>query len=93
MGKFEKLIVKLLSGASDRSFDFNDLLKIVTEAGFDLRISGSHHILTKAGVVEIINLQPNGRHAKPYQVKQVRELIVKYKLYTSIKTDENGDAE
>ena len=32
------------------------------------------------GFDEIINIQPNGSKAKAYQVKQVREIIVKYKL-------------
>lgn len=31
-------------------------------------------------VEEIINLQPNGNKAKPYQVKQVRHIILKYQL-------------
>jgi len=30
--------------------------------------------------VEILNLQPKGHHAKAYQVKQVRGVIVKYRL-------------
>ena len=30
--------------------------------------------------MEIINLQPIGNKAKAYQVKQVRNLIVKYKF-------------
>jgi hypothetical protein len=48
--------------------------------GFDERIRGSHHIFTKSGVEEILNLQPLGRQAKTYQVKQVRAVIVKYRL-------------
>jgi len=47
---------------------------------FKSRIKGSHHIFYKEGVEEIINLQPDGNKAKPYQVKQVRNLILKYKL-------------
>jgi hypothetical protein len=31
-------------------------------------------------VVEILNIQPKQGKAKPYQVKQVREIIVRYKL-------------
>ena len=31
-------------------------------------------------VVEIVNLQGRGGHAKPYQVRQVRQLILKYRL-------------
>ncbi|MPZ12694.1 MAG: type II toxin-antitoxin system HicA family toxin, partial [Kiloniellaceae bacterium] len=44
------------------------------------RIRGDHHIFSKFGVEEIINLQPQGSKAKPYQVKQARGVIVKYRL-------------
>ena len=47
---------------------------------FAERIRGSHDIFTKEGVEEIVNLQPKGRQAKPYQVKQVRRVILKYRL-------------
>jgi hypothetical protein len=47
--------------------------------GFDERIRGSHHIYSKEGVEEIVNLQPLGSRAKAYQVKQVRGIILKYK--------------
>jgi hypothetical protein len=49
-------------------------------SGFEERIRGSHHIFSRAGIEEIMNLQPQNRKAKPYQVKQVRNLILKYKL-------------
>jgi hypothetical protein len=29
---------------------------------------------------EILNLQPKGSQAKPYQVRQVRDVVLKYKL-------------
>jgi hypothetical protein len=32
------------------------------------------------GVEEILNLQPRGGKGKPYQVKQVRDVILKYNL-------------
>ncbi len=48
--------------------------------GFEERIRGDHHIFTKEGVREILNLQPKGTKAKPYQVKQVRNIILQYKL-------------
>ena len=48
--------------------------------GFDERIRGSHYIYSKEGVEEIVNLQPIGSRAKAYQVKQVRSIILKYKL-------------
>ncbi|HWC53751.1 MAG TPA: type II toxin-antitoxin system HicA family toxin [Chitinophagaceae bacterium] len=79
MSKFEKIIQKLLSG-NDRNFEFNDLCNLLETLGFDNRIKGSHHIYFKEGITEIINLQPINKKAKPYQVKQVRELLIKYKL-------------
>ena len=48
--------------------------------GFEERVRGSHHLFDRKGVVEIVNLQSRGGHAKPYQVRQVRRLILKYKL-------------
>ena len=80
MSKFEKLLLKLLSGNSDKNFNFDDLILLLNRAEFKVRIKGSHHIFYKEKVEEIINLQPQGKKAKPYQVKQVRELLIKYKL-------------
>jgi predicted RNA binding protein YcfA (HicA-like mRNA interferase family) len=51
--------------------------------GFEIRIKGSHHILTRDNIIEIINIQPKDSKAKNYQVKQVREIIVKYNLNPS----------
>ena len=54
---------------------------IAAGSGFDERIRGSHHIDTRDDVVEILNIQPSDAGvAKPYQVRQVRNVIVKYKL-------------
>ncbi len=81
MSKFEKIIRKILSGSSDRNIEFTDLCNMLETLGFSNRIKGSHHIYFKEGIIEIINLQPqNNNKAKPYQVKQVRELLIKYKL-------------
>lgn len=44
------------------------------------RISGDHYIFRKEGVLEKVNLQKEGNKAKPYQVRQVRNIILKYKL-------------
>ena len=45
-----------------------------------MRIKGSHHIFRKKSIEEKPNLQKEGNKAKPYQVKQVRNIILKYKL-------------
>lgn len=41
---------------------------------------GSHHIFTRFDVEEILNLEPREAKAKPYQVKQVRQVILKCRL-------------
>lgn len=76
----EKLLNRILQGTSDRNIDFQDLCGLLRYLGFDERIHGSHHIFTRSGVKEIINLQPKHGKAKTYQVKQVRNIIVKYRL-------------
>jgi hypothetical protein len=57
-----------------------DLCQLLRRLGFDERIRGSHHIFTKEGVEEIINLQARGLTAKTYQVKQVCNVILTHKL-------------
>lgn len=82
MGKYAKLLQKILAGRSDTNIAFDDLRHILKQLGFMERIRGDHHILTKDGVEEILNIQPKGAMAKPYQVKQVRTILVRYKLGT-----------
>ena len=64
----------------DGNVPFIGLCQLLTRLGFDERIKGDHHIFTMAGIDEIINLQPMGSKAKPYQIKQVRGLILHYDL-------------
>lgn len=80
MSQFEKILNQVLRGAADANLAFNDLRFLRRHLQFDERNRGSHHIFTKAGIEEILNLQPKGGKAKPYQVKQVRGVILKYKL-------------
>ncbi|MGI8470410.1 MAG: type II toxin-antitoxin system HicA family toxin [Pyrinomonadaceae bacterium] len=83
MSKAIKIENQILSGSSDANIDFADLCRLLNKFGFSERVKGSHHIFTKDGVDEIINIQPIGSKAKAYQVKQVRNLILKYKLGAS----------
>jgi predicted RNA binding protein YcfA (HicA-like mRNA interferase family) len=80
MGKYEKLIFQILRGTSDANTRFSDLIKLLQHFGFEMRIKGSHHIFRKKGVEEKPNLQKEGNKAKPYQVKQIRNIMLKYKL-------------
>jgi hypothetical protein len=74
-GKFVK---RLMSGRSDADIKFDDLCTLLKLLGFTMRVRADHHIFSKDGIVEIINLQPVNAKVKPYQVKQVRNLIRAY---------------
>jgi predicted RNA binding protein YcfA (HicA-like mRNA interferase family) len=80
MGNIEKLISQILNGKADANIHFIDLCGLMIHLGFEERIKGSHHIFRKSGVEEKINLQKDGNKAKPYQVRQVRQVILKYEL-------------
>lgn len=80
MGKYSKVQQKILSGSADANVEFSDLCQLLVRLGFEERLKGSHHIFTRDGIKEILNLQPKGSKAKPYQVKQVRNILVKYRL-------------
>lgn len=80
MSKYDKLLFQILRGTSDANVPFNDLRQLLSSMGFEERIRGSHHMFRRAGIVEKINLQREGNKAKVYQVRQVRAVILKYKL-------------
>ncbi|HEY2934395.1 MAG TPA: type II toxin-antitoxin system HicA family toxin [Acidobacteriota bacterium] len=80
MGKREKVLSQILRGTSDANIAFSDLCQLLRDFGFQERVKGSHHIFAKEEVEEILNLQPKGPKAKSYQVKQVRRVILRYKL-------------
>jgi len=78
--KYTKLLERILNGRSDADVRFADLAQLLLHLGFSERIRGDHHIFTQDGVEEILNLQPRGSMAKPYQVRQVRNILLRHKL-------------
>jgi hypothetical protein len=80
MSQRDKLLVKILRGTADANIPVEQLCQLLRALGFDERIRGSHHIFSRAGVDEILNLQPKQGKAKAYQVKQIRIVILKYQL-------------
>ncbi|MCA9411544.1 MAG: type II toxin-antitoxin system HicA family toxin [Candidatus Omnitrophica bacterium] len=80
MGKYEKLILRILKAKSDNNIKFEDLRNLLLKLGFDERVKGSHHVFRKEDVVDKINIQRDGPLAKAYQVKQVRRVIVENDL-------------
>jgi hypothetical protein len=80
MSKHARTLSRVLSRTGDASIRFDELRGLLLYLGFDERIRGSHHVFTKPGVEEILNLQARGSQAKPYQVKQVRRVVFRYRL-------------
>ena len=81
--KNSKTLQNILSCKRDTNIKFTELQTTLLAMGFRQRIKGDHHIYTKDTIPEIINIQPLGNKAKAYQVKQIRNLILKYKLEVS----------
>ena len=74
-----KLLQKLLSGS--KNIRFSEASSCAEAFGFRLsRITGAHHIYVHPGVPELVNLQDLGGKAKPYQVKQLLQIIERYNL-------------
>ncbi|MSV27228.1 MAG: type II toxin-antitoxin system HicA family toxin [Bryobacterales bacterium] len=76
----DSILARVLRGSSDANIQFSNLRAILLRLGFEERTKGSHHIFSREGVDEILNLQPRDSMAKAYQVKQVRKVLVQYKL-------------
>lgn len=103
MSRPEKTLERVLSGRSDASLGFTELCGLLRSLGFTERVKGSHHIFVRDGVAEILNLQPKAGKAKPYQVRQVRTVILDNQLATPLgdpglehgetKTDDPAEAD
>jgi hypothetical protein len=80
MASAPKLFDQILRGNADAGIRFRNLRRLLMSMGFEARTSGGHHMFSRAGIRELINIQPEGSHAKPYQIRQIRRIIVEYKL-------------
>jgi hypothetical protein len=80
VSKVTKTLDRVLRGNADANIRFADLCTLLHHLGFAERVRGDHHIFTREGVAEILSLQPRGDKAKAYQVKQVRGVVVSYRL-------------
>ena len=57
------------------------MVNLVQGFGFTLsRTDGSHHIFTRPGIPELVNLQNIKGQAKPYQIRQFLKLVEKHNL-------------
>ena len=80
MSKHQRLLQRILRGNADAAIPFEDLCNLLIALGFEVRTRGSHRVFRRPDVEERINLQREGRHAKVYQVRQVRAVILRHRL-------------
>lgn len=74
-----KLLAAVLNNPDQVHFD--DLLSAALWLGFvSDRVLGSHHILIHSCIGVVLNLQPKGGQAKPYQVRQFLKLVEEHRL-------------
>lgn len=80
MNRHQKLLQHILLRRGDANVPFDGLCQILRRLGFEERIRGDHHIFSMANIEEIVNIQPKGIKAKSYQVRQVRDLVLRHGL-------------
>jgi len=74
-------LLERISRGDVANVSFDDLSRLLLRLGFRLRrVSGSHHIYAHPSIREPVNVQRLARMAKPYQVRQVRQLVERYNL-------------
>jgi predicted RNA binding protein YcfA (HicA-like mRNA interferase family) len=77
--KKHKLLLKLLSGT--KNIRFSEAVAIAEAFGFQPdRINGSHHIFVHPEIPELLNMQNVKGKAKPYQIKQLLQLVEAHNL-------------
>ena len=78
--KPDRLLARVLAG-NVTNIAFSELTGLLRALGFiEIGGKGSHRIFARHGVVELVNLQEDGRQAKPYQVRQIAALVRRYAL-------------
>lgn len=85
MTRRDKDLNRILDGRYDRSIDFALLVGVLRRLGYEVRPRGSHRAFRKEGVPERLTLAEHGKLAEPYQVRQVRRVIL---LYEELESDE-----
>ncbi len=79
MANLKRVLESVLTGRG--TINFRDLEGLLTALGFQLsRTSGSHRIYVHSRVSRPLSVQPFGKDAKPYQVRQLRDMIREFEL-------------
>ena len=75
----DRLLEQVLAG--DAVLSFRDLGFLLRSLGVSLaRVSGSHHIYVHPRATRPINVQKLGKDAKPYQLRQLRSIVLEFGL-------------
>ena len=81
MTQLAKLYARLLANPR-QIIAFRDFEKVLRAFGFEhVRTTGSHRQYAHPKVPRPFPVQPGGKDAKPYQVREFLELIEEYSLY------------
>jgi predicted RNA binding protein YcfA (HicA-like mRNA interferase family) len=77
--KRRKLLQKIVGGS--KNIRFSEMANLAEGFGFKLsRTDGSHHILARPDIPELVNLQEVKGQAKPYNMRQFLKLVEKHNL-------------
>ena len=81
MTRIDKLYGKLLANLR-AALSFREFEKLLRAFGFEHdRTKGSHMIWVHPNVPRPLPVQPTGKDAKPYQVREFLELVEEHGLY------------
>ena len=80
MNRHQRLLNRILDGRHLANIRFDDVRALLARLGFEERINGGHFVYAKVGIAEQVNLQPGGSDAKPYQLRQLRVLLLEHDL-------------
>ncbi len=79
MAKPSKVFARVMKGQG--AISFRDLERLLLALGFKHdRTSGSHRIFVHPKATRPLSVQPRGKDAKPYQVRQLHEMIEEFDL-------------
>jgi hypothetical protein len=79
VSKIEKLLAK--ANNNPDNIRFQEICNLAEYFGFKLKGGrGSHKVYSRKGIKEILTFQEVGGMAKPYQVRQLLDIIEQYKL-------------
>ncbi len=78
MTRIAKLYEQMLRNKRGK---FADLQKLLLAHGFKLnRVRGSHEVYVRDDVPEHITIQPNGKEAMDYQIREFLRIVKQYRI-------------